>query len=196
MKPMVLRPSGLYLFKLFLLALPISLVGSVLVILLGVIFVFGGWTWLVILGLFGTYMGIKLLLLLVYYRSLRYEISESEVVVYAGILTRIVKHVPFRTVTNLQITRGPLDRLLGLGSLDIQTAGASATVQPEERLVGLANIQQVYEHIAGELRRFQSAMSPTQAGEEFKQLSSGYEQQLLVAILDELRAIRARVEQT
>ena len=36
-----------------------------------------------------------------YYRSLSYEIRDDEVIVHAGIWTKSVKHVPYRTVTNL-----------------------------------------------------------------------------------------------
>src|SRR5690606_38307370 len=74
-----------------------------------------------------------------YYRSLRYEILDDEVIVVAGILTKSVKHVPYRIVTNLKVTRGPIDRLFGLGSLAIQTAGMSGTTGAEENLVGLSD---------------------------------------------------------
>ncbi|MFN2224011.1 MAG: PH domain-containing protein, partial [Candidatus Promineifilaceae bacterium] len=57
-----------------------------------------------------------------YYRSLRYEVMADEVIVRAGIVTTSVKHVPYRTVTNITIRRGLMDRwLFGLGTLNIQT---------------------------------------------------------------------------
>jgi len=49
-----------------------------------------------------------------YYNSLRYEVEEDEVIVRAGIWTQSVKHVPYRTVTNLTVKRDVLDRILGL----------------------------------------------------------------------------------
>jgi membrane protein YdbS with pleckstrin-like domain len=131
-----------------------------------------------------------------YYRSIRYEIHPDEIVVYAGILTKSVKHVPFRTVTNLTVARGPLDRWLGIGGLSIQTAGSSGTATPEEKLVGLTDVQEVYEYIAGELRRFRGAMSPTTAEENSPVApTSANDEPLLNAILEELRAIRAGLEQ-
>ncbi len=135
----------------------------------------------------------------VYYRSIRYEIHEDEVVVHIGVLTRSIKHVPFRTVTNLLVTRGPFDRLFGLGSLAIQTAGMSGQTGAEENLVGLTDVQGVYEQVAGELRRFRGALPPAQAGAEPTPSQPSAlvdEQRLLAAILDELRAVRARLEQS
>jgi uncharacterized membrane protein YdbT with pleckstrin-like domain len=90
-----------------------------------------------------------------YYRSLRYEIHDDEVIVHVGIITKSVKHVPYRTVTNITIKRGILDRwFFGLGTLNIQTAGMSGTQGAEESLEGLPNVQEVYDIVAAELRRF------------------------------------------
>ncbi len=133
-----------------------------------------------------------LLLIPPYYRSLRYEIHEDEVIVHAGVITKSVKHVPFRTVTNLKVVQGPLDRLFGIGTLNIQTAGMSGQTGAEESLVGLPNFQEVYEQVAEALRRFRGGMAPTQAEVE----SVPVEGDLLAAILDELRAIRRILERT
>ena len=129
-----------------------------------------------------------------YYRSLRYEILDDEVIVVAGILTKSVKHVPYRTVTNLKVTRGPIDRLFGLGSLAIQTAGMSGTTGAEENLVGLRDVQEVYEEVAARLRRYRSAMAADQASEGAESLPApAMDGVLLSEILDELRAIRGHI---
>ena len=131
-----------------------------------------------------------LLIIPPYYRSLRYEIHDDEVIVRAGVVTHSVKHVPFRTVTNLKVTQGPFDRLFGIGTLDIQTAGATGETGAEESLVGLPNFQEVYEQVAGAVRRFRGAMEPTQAEEGPVPLDG----ELLTAILEELQAIRRAIE--
>jgi membrane protein YdbS with pleckstrin-like domain len=123
-----------------------------------------------------------------YYRSLSYEIREDEVIVHAGIVIQSVKHVPYRTVTNVTVKRDPLDRwFFGLGTLNIQTAGMSGQTGAEESLVGLINVQEVYELVAGELRRFRGSMSPTAAEVEA-------EPDVLNAILAEVQSIRRRLE--
>ncbi len=124
-----------------------------------------------------------------YFRSLRYEIHQNEVIVYVGVVTQSVKHVPFRTITNLKITRGPFERLFGIGSLAIQTAGMSgSSSQAEQDLKGLPNVQEVYEKIGERLHRYRSAMTPDQAGEESAELGADA---LLREILEEMRGIRA-----
>jgi membrane protein YdbS with pleckstrin-like domain len=130
-----------------------------------------------------------------YYRSLSYEIQDDEVIVRVGIITQSVKHVPYRTVTNLTVNRDPLDRwFFDLGALKIQTAGMSGQTGAEENLLGLPNSQEVYELVADELRRFRGAMPPTQAGEEADLAPAP--DAVLDALLDEVRAIRRAVEQS
>jgi len=127
-----------------------------------------------------------------YYRSLSYEIQDDEVIVRVGVLTKSVKHVPYRTVTNLTIKRDILDRWLGLGTLNIQTAGMSGQTGAEERLVGLTNVQEVYELVATELRRFRGGMAPTAAEVEGAPVVASAD--ALSAILAEVRAIRQAME--
>ena len=117
-----------------------------------------------------------------YFRSLRYEIHEEQVIMQVGVITRSVKYVPFRTVTNMTIKRDPLDRLFGLGSLEIQTAGISGTNQAEQHLVGLEDPQVVYDLARRALQRFRGAMAPTAADID--------DENLLRSILEEVRAIR------
>jgi len=127
-----------------------------------------------------------------YYRSLQYDIRRDEVIVKAGVLTKSVKHVPFRTVTNLKTKQDPLDRLFGLGTLNIQTAGMSGQSGAEESLVGLPIFEDVYDQVAGALRRFRGSIAPNQAEEEY----GTEEDEVLMAILSELRAIRDLIQKS
>ncbi|HJX37977.1 MAG TPA: PH domain-containing protein [Anaerolineae bacterium] len=128
-----------------------------------------------------------------YYGSLSYEVQDDEVIVRVGIITHSVKHVPYRTVTNITVSRDILDRwFFGLGSLHIQTAGMSGKSGAEEKLVGLPNVQEVYEMVVTELRRFRGGMAPTAAEVERGPLPASGE--TLTAILEELRAIRGALE--
>jgi membrane protein YdbS with pleckstrin-like domain len=123
-----------------------------------------------------------------YFHSLRYEVLEDEVIVHVGILTHSVKHVPYRTVTNITVKRDIFDRwFFNLGSLNIQTAGMSGQSGAEEKLVGLENVQEIYEMVVTELRRFRGAMPPTTVQEEPLPDGSG-------ALLAEVQAIRQLLE--
>ena len=135
-----------------------------------------------------------LLLIPPYCRSLQYEIQDDEVIVRGGIITKSVKHVPFRTVTNLTVMQGPLDRLFGIGTLNIQTAGMSGQTGAEESLVGLPNFREIYEQVAAALRRYRGSLSPAQSEEEFVPPAAGGDNQLLEEILQELQGIRAALE--
>ena len=129
-----------------------------------------------------------------YYRSLSYEIQDDEVIMRVGIWTKSVKHVPYRTVTNVTVKRGILDRLFGIGTLNIQTAGMSGTTGAEESLEGLDNVQEVYDIVATELRRFRGSMAPTAADVEGEAVAASPD--ALSAILTEVRAIRHALEKT
>jgi len=131
-----------------------------------------------------------LLLVRAYFRSLVYEIQDDEVIVHVGIWTKSVKHVPFRTVTNLKVNRDIFDRwFFDLGSLNVQTAGMSGQTGAEESLLGLPNVQEIYELVRSRLRLYRGAMGPTAAGEEGE---PGID--TLAAILTEVKAIRGAVE--
>jgi uncharacterized membrane protein YdbT with pleckstrin-like domain len=136
---------------------------------------------------------VALVLAAPYYRSLSYEIQDDEVIVHVGVLTQSVKHVPYRTVTNVSVRRDILDRwFFGLGSLHIQTAGMSGQSGAEEKLVGLANVQEVYDLVVTQLRRFRGGMAPTAA--EVEPEPDAASAQTLAAILSELKAIRRAME--
>jgi membrane protein YdbS with pleckstrin-like domain len=129
-----------------------------------------------------------------YFRSMRYEIHTDEVIVHVGIWTQSVKHVPYRTVTNITVQRDILDRwVFNIGTLKIQTAGMSGQRGAEENLKGLQNVQEIYDLVATELRRFRGSMAPTAAEMEVPAIEPAGD--LMRAVLEEVRAIRKVLEQ-
>ncbi|MFX1562102.1 MAG: PH domain-containing protein [Promethearchaeota archaeon] len=98
-----------------------------------------------------------------YVRSIEYSvIGESgetmpEVYVKKGIIRITRKHVPFRTITNISTTAGPLDRIFGIGNVNIETAGYSGPRQgPEEKLEGFEFYEELRDFILQELRKFRA----------------------------------------
>jgi putative membrane protein len=201
MKAQSITPDRKYLFKMRLIATVVALAILASGVLLGTILALTGEIRLggaialalITVVLNGLWWLIALLLSGPYYRSLRYEVQDDEVVVNVGIWTKSVKHVPYRTVTNIQVKRDVVDRWLGIGTLNIQTAGMSGQTGAEERLVGLSDVQGVYESVAGELRRFRGGMAPTQADVEVEPTAAP--QDGLGEILVEVRAIRRALEE-
>jgi membrane protein YdbS with pleckstrin-like domain len=100
----------------------------------------------------------------VYINSIEYSvISESgeaspEIYVKKGIINVTKKHVPFRTITNISSRAGVIDRLFGIGNVEIQTAGYSGgpagQTGPEEKLEGIIAYEGLTQFVLGELRKF------------------------------------------
>ena len=105
----------------------------------------------------------------VYINSIEYSVigesgeSMPEIYVKKGILTITRKHVPFRTITNISSNAGVFDRLFGLGSVSIETAGYSGSNQsgPEEKLEGIRFYEEVRDFILTELRKFRTSYVTT-----------------------------------
>lgn len=75
----------------------------------------------------------------------------------------------------------------------IGTAGMSGQTGAEEALVGLPNVQEVYDLVAMELRRFRAGMSPT-GRMQMAPSRVASESAALAAILAEVKAIRTTLE--
>lgn len=204
MKPIVIMPDSRYQTKLFMGITLLALIITISVCLfLALIFteegIGDGASTALLIGIGANLLWYLPAMVLVpaYYRSLRYEIQDDEVIVHVGIITKSVKHVPYRTVTNLEVKRDPFDRILGIGTLKIQTAGMSGQTGAEESLVGLPDYTDVYEHVAVALRQFRGGMSPTQADVEPVALQEGLpvNGEVLPAMLAELQAIRRALEE-
>ncbi len=96
-----------------------------------------------------------------YFRNIEYSVisasgeSMPEIYVKKGLLNITKKHVPFRTITNIASRAGPLDRLFGIGTVEIETAGYSGTQRqgPEEKMEGIVFYEEMRDFILQELRK-------------------------------------------
>jgi membrane protein YdbS with pleckstrin-like domain len=93
-----------------------------------------------------------------------------EVYCRKGIINITKRHVPFRTITYVRTRRGPFDRLLGIGTVMVETAGGEAETQAtglasllikalsggsaEERIEGIRFHEELRDFILRELRAF------------------------------------------
>ncbi len=123
------------------------------------------WFWVIM----AVWMVPATILIPLYYKSIEYSvISKSgeampEIYVKKGIINVTRKHVPFRTITNISSRAGPFDRLLGIGNVEIETAGYSGTSQwgPEEKLEGVVFYEELRDFILQELRKFRAPYATT-----------------------------------
>jgi membrane protein YdbS with pleckstrin-like domain len=137
------------------------------------------------------------ILMPLYYRSIEYEMGEEELVVRRGIITKSEATVPYRMVTNIDVKRGPLDRLLGIGGLHIHTAGYSGQQSSAEAtLVGLRDYEGVLVNMRAALHRYRARTGPAVGVDEVEELAGAPTDMVLREILAELRALRRHMEQS
>jgi len=112
------------------------------------------------------------ILSMLYVNRIEYSvITESgeampEVYVKKGLLNITRKHVPFRTITNISSRAGPFDRIFGIGTIEIETAGFSGQKSgafggPEEKIEGIVFYEEVRDFILTELRKFRAPYTTT-----------------------------------
>lgn len=125
-----------------------------------------------------------------YVRGIEYQIGEREVIVKKGIINKMEKHIPFRTITNISSRYGVYDRLFGIGTVQIETAGKSGQqTGPEEKIEGIANYFEVRDEILDVLRQFRhqyatTTETPETGIVESRKSSGSFEQQLLNELKD------------
>ncbi len=191
--PAELRPSAKYQIQMWatiacifvFMILPFILIGLApgMGLLYVVIFLAANVLWLVP----------AIILVPIYYRSVRYELRERNLVVRRGILIRAEDVVPYAMITNIAVRRGPIERLLGLGTLHIHTAGFSQQAGAEAKIVGMEEWDKVHAQLLELIHRHQekegvalptaAAVAPGEAGAAVPAL--------LGEILAELRQLRA-----
>ena len=117
-------------------------------------------------------------------KNLKYEVLSDRVKIYQGILTKTQKNIPIRMITDFVLERTLYDRMLGIGSIKVQTAGQSH--QPtgfEGKLGGLIDYEERHEA----LRERITALHP---GSETVAPSPKSDAPVLEQILAELKEIK------
>ncbi len=120
-------------------------------------------------------------------KNLEYIIHEDRVKIHKGILTKTQQNIPFRAITDFALERTLYDRLLGIGSVKIQTAGQSH--QPsgyEGKLGGLLE----YDKWHSELREKVKSLHPISESVTITETGKISDTTVLKQILEELKEIR------
>jgi membrane protein YdbS with pleckstrin-like domain len=122
-----------------------------------------------------------------YYRTMIYQIGESEISWQRGVWFRQTGIVPYNRITNIDIIQGPLMRFFGISSLRIQTAGYSAQARAEILLHGIEHPEPLRDRILQFVRGVppmatETYTPPEQRGDVAEQ------------ILAEVREIRKQLE--
>ena len=144
--------------------------------------------WYIVLIILALLWIIAIPMIKMWINNLKYSIRVDRISINKGILTKIEQNIPFRSVTDFQLHRPLYDRLLGIASIKIQTAGQSQSASGYEGVLsGLTD----FEDLHLELREKIKSLF-TKGGSTTHDPSNT--DQILQAILEELKAIRKNTD--
>ena len=115
------------------------------------------WSGLVVVYFFIWLCLIPILFALIdyYVRTMEFVILDNEVILKKGVINKEVKHIPFRTITNVSSRYGVYDSFFRIGTCEIETAGKSGQqMGPEGKIEGIRNFIEVRDLILDILRQF------------------------------------------
>ncbi|HBR10230.1 TPA: hypothetical protein DD712_03130 [Candidatus Acetothermia bacterium] len=137
-------------------------------------------------------MGLILLWIPAYYRSLEYVLDSDSVKVKKGVFWRKCVTVLYSKITNVDVTQGPVQRMLNIGKIHVQTAGAGGAqgAQAEIKLLGVRDLDGLKDTIMESVRGYTIPRSEDVQKEVVEE--SGPE--TLRRMLKELTAIREVLE--
>ena len=122
-----------------------------------------------------------------YTKKLTYIIQDDRVTILSGIITKKEQNIPYRSITDFVLNRGPFDRYLRIGTIQIQTAGQSITATGYEGcLSGLLD----YDEIHGDLRDKLKSLHPVSESTTTSEPINSSNENVLTKILEELKKIR------
>ncbi|MFC1509176.1 PH domain-containing protein [Candidatus Omnitrophota bacterium] len=192
MEQHVIKPDIAYRKVMFFVCGIVTLIG-ILPLTLFIIFI-PAFTAKIIFGiLFTVYLLLMLLYALwipAFYKTLEYRIDSEAVKASKGVFWKKHTSVPYAKITNVDITEGPLQRMYGIGTVHVQTAGAGGAqgAVAELRLDGVTDYARLKEIVmAGVL-----GVSPRVTGDPTP-INGGTD--IMHQMLAELKAIRASLEQ-
>ena len=87
--------------------------------------------------------------LFLYWRRFEYRVGANEIRIDSGILSRTHRSIPFDRIQDVDISQGPLARLLGIAKVKLETGGSAAPGQEEGVLsaIALSRAEALREHV-------------------------------------------------
>ena len=137
-------------------------------------------------------MSLILLWISAFYKSLEYVIDSDSIKMRKGVFWRKRVTVPYPKITNIDVTQGPVQRMFNMGTIHIQTAGASGPqgAQAELKLLEVRDLDGLKDTIMERVRDY----APSRPEEVKKEVGEESDAEILGRILKELTAIREVLE--
>ena len=121
------------------------------------------------------------------YQSFTYELNEKEIVIREGVITRKTTVIPYGRIQDIRSERSLVERMLGLASIDIETAAASNQRASTVQIPGIAN----KDAFISELMMRSEKSRGTGVGEGEAKPTT---EQMLGEMLKELKALSFKIE--
>ncbi|MCM2258321.1 MAG: PH domain-containing protein [Vicinamibacteria bacterium] len=134
---------------------------------------------------------LALIPLLIRYNTLRYRFDETGVGVSWGWLFRSESYLTYDKIQDIHLTRGLLERWLGLGTVDVQTASGNAGA--EITFIGLTEFDAVRDFLYSRMRRGKGLPAEGAAPAAAHAAQPDEALALLAAIRDEVTALREQL---
>jgi hypothetical protein len=128
-------------------------------------------------------------------RSAAYRLTPEEIQYRRGVWIKKQSEVPFKRVTNVTTSEGPIQRWLGAGSVEIHTAGHSAQSGAEMKVQGVEDFEDIKEQVMNEVREHRGVAEDE--GETGVPRTTGTTDEVSVdgeTLLAEVRRIRELLE--
>ncbi len=137
-------------------------------------------------------MSLILLWIPAFYKSLEYIIDSDSVKMRQGVFWRKRVTVPYAKITNIDVTQGPVQRMFNIGTIHIQTAGASGPqgAHAELKLVGVRDLDGLKDTIMERVRGY----TISRPEETKKEIAEESDSKIFKHMLKELTAIREVLE--
>jgi len=137
-------------------------------------------------------MSLILLWIPAFYNSLEYIIDSDTVTMRKGVFWRERVIVPYTKITNIDVTQGPIQRILNIGTIHVQTAGAGGAqgAQAELKLLGIRDTDGLKDAIMERVRGY-TISEPEKVKKEVVQESDSV---IFKKMLRELTAIHEALE--
>ncbi|WMS89194.1 PH domain-containing protein [Pleionea litopenaei] len=106
-----------------------------------------------------------ILFAIVQYVVYRYHLQPNEIVIREGVLFKNIRHVKYDRIQNVNLSRNPLHRLLGVAELELESASGG---KPEAtmRVVAMSAVEEMNEYIRAAKQKETSLSSAASKKEE------------------------------
>ncbi|WP_336037251.1 PH domain-containing protein [Halobacterium yunchengense] len=88
-----------------------------------------------------------------FYRTAAYRFTDDEIEYRRGVFFQQKTTVPYNRITNVDATQGPVERLVGAGSVGVHTAGYGGQVGAELTVSGVSDYEPIRDQVLSNVRQ-------------------------------------------